>query len=281
MKATCYLCQNLLKEVVDSPWSLKRCVNCGLVQASPLPDQESVNKLYQGDYWKNYTFYSSQISAHEKYFRQKVTEIKRYHQSGKLLDIGCAVGVLLQVAKNSGFSVYGIDVASYAVKECQKKGLPAATGTIHTIEQKNHYDVVAAYEVVEHERDPLQTAITAQKLLKTGGLFVVTVPNSETLSARLMGKNWFGYKNKEHLFHFTRQSFYLLLKKAGFTNIKIMKDDSRPYLFIYYLERFNYYSVKSEILTNLIKLLKKIPLINSLTVPLNPWGNLIAYAIKE
>lgn len=279
---SCYFCKNKeLKTIVSLYWPIKKCPKCHLIQVSPLPSVKEVNKLYQGDYWKNFSYYSSQTPAHEKYFHKKIIDIKKLCGKGRLLDIGCAFGVLLKEADNQGFDAEGIDISDYAVKQCRKNNLKADTGVITDVKRKNYYDAVTAFEVVEHERDPLLTIKTAFQLLKPNGLLVVSVPDSNVLSAKIMGKYWFGYRNKEHLFHFSKDSLNILLIKAGFSNILIKKDIARAYLFIYYLERINYYLFKSKGLNKFISSLKKVPFINSITVPLSPWGNLIAYAFKK
>jgi len=278
----CYLCGNKkLKIIVNLDWPIKKCPKCRLVQVNPLPSIKEVNELYQGDYWKNFSYYSSQIPAHEKYFRRKIVDIKKLRRKGRLLDIGCAFGILLKEANNQGFISEGIDISNYAVKQCQKNNLNAITSVITDVKKKNYYDVITAFEVVEHERNPLLTIKTAYQLLKVNGLLVISVPDSNSLSSKIMGKYWFGYRNKEHLFHFTKDSLYMLLQRAGFSNILIKKDIARAYLFVYYLERINYYFFKSKELNKFILSLKKVPFINDLTIPLNPWGNIIAYAVKK
>lgn len=279
---TCYLCKNKkLTLVVPLDWPIKKCLSCQLIQVNPLPSIVEVNKLYQGDYWKNFSFYSSQLPAHEKYFYKKIIDIKKVRKAGRLLDVGCAYGTLIGQANKQGFSAEGIDISDFAVKQCQKNNLRARTGVIGDVRKKNYYDVITAFEVLEHERDPLDALKIAIKLLKQDGLLVISVPDSASLSSKIMGKYWFGFQHKEHLFHFTKETLNLILKKSGFSNIIIKKDTGRPYLFIYYLERINFYLFKSKLLERLISSFKKIPFIKDLIVPINPWGNIITYAVKK
>lgn len=278
---SCYFCGNKkLKTIINLDWPIKKCLRCNLIQVNPLPSIREVHDLYRGDYWKSLSAYGQQFSTHKNYFQKKISEIKKYYSTGNLLDIGCALGSLLEVAQQQGFKAEGIDISDFAVKQCRKLGLSATQGVISDIKKKNHYDIITAFEVIEHELNPVLTIKTIHKLLKKNGLYVMTVPDSGTFISKIMGPYWFGYRNKEHLFHFTVDSLRPLLKKGGFKKIEITSDISRHYLFTHYLERFNFYLIRSKTLTKFINFLKKIPFINSLVVPFNPWGNIIAYAYK-
>lgn len=281
-KHTCYLCGNKeMKLIVPLEWPIKKCLNCNLIQVSPMPSLSAVNQLYKGDYWKSLSSYGQQFSTHTNYFQKVINYIKKKRSSGRLLDVGCALGSLLQVAKQQGFMAEGIDISNFAVKQCKNLGLSATQGVISDIKKRNYFDIVTAFEVIEHELDPISTVKTIHKLLKKNGLLVVTVPNSKTVFSKVMGSRWFGYHNKEHLFHYTDATLQLILKKGNFKNIKITRDIGRHYLFTHYLERFNFYLIHSNSLKKFISFLKKIPVINSLVIPFNPWGNIIAYAYKK
>lgn len=278
---SCYLCrQHNLKTVITLDWPIKKCLNCSLVQANPLPTQKQVDSLYQGDYWKNFSFYGAQMETHKNYFQKKIAELKKIKSAGRLLDVGCALGALLEIAEKQGFDAEGIDISDYAVKQCRRSGLKASQVIVTNLREKSYFDIITAFEVVEHELDPLRTIKKANELLKDNGLLVVTVPDSGTFTSQIMGKYWISYKNKEHLFHFTVKSLRLLLEKGGFKKIIIKADIGRYYLFTYYMERLNYYLFKSKILSGFVNFLKKIPLLNKVVVPFNPWGNIIAYANK-
>lgn len=282
MNNKCYFCgNNKLATIINLDWPIKKCLSCQLIQVNPLPSIVEVNKLYQGDYWKNFSFYSSQLPAHEKYFHKIITDIKKMRKTGRLLDVGCAYGTLIDQANKQGFSAEGIDISAFAIEQCLKQKLKATTGVIGNIKIKRFYDIITTFEVLEHERDPLDALKIAMKLLKQDGLLVISVPDSASLSSKIMGKYWFGFRHREHLFHFTKETLNLILKKSGFSNIIIKKDTGRPYLFIYYLERVNFYLFKSKMLERLISSLKKIPFIKDLIIPINPWGNIIAYAVKK
>lgn len=280
MVNNCQLChKNNFKLIIKASWPIKRCLTCGLVQTNPLPSKKEVNALYQGDYYKNFAPYLSQLSSHQKYFYQQLKEIKKFVKTGRLLDLGCALGPLLVEAEKQGFAAEGVDISSYAVKYCRKHGLAAKTGTVFSVKKNNYYDVVAAFELIEHEREPLKVLQAVFQLLKKNGLIVISTPNYNSLSRKLFGRFWIGYRHREHLYFFSPKTIATLLKKSGFKNIIVRNDVSRPYTFDYFFRRLADY-LPFDILKQPLLLMAKLTKNIDLSLPINPWGNLIVYGRK-
>lgn len=269
----------MYKKIMYSRFSIKKNKKCGLVHVYPLPSQKEINRLYKGDYYKNYSNYSSQKLVHQRYFRKKLIEIKKKIQAGRILDMGCALGFFLEEARNLGFEVQGSDISSYAVSYCKKKGFEATTDLTQLIKNNKRFDVITAFEVIEHERDPEKMIEIIYKLLKNKGFCLCTTPNYDTLSRRIMGKFWFGYNHREHLYFFSPKILRLLFEKAGFINILVKKDDSRNYPLNYFFKRAADY-FKNRSLKKCFLFLAEIFKKSDITFPFNFWGNIIIYAEK-
>lgn len=275
---SCHLClSNNFTDVKDDKFPIKKCLDCGLVQVYPLPSDKAINKLYSGDYFKNYSLYLSQKKTHRKYFENKINQIKKKAPSGKLLDVGCALGFLLEEAEKQGFEALGMDISSYAVNFCRKSGLKA-TDNLEKLKD-GQFDVVAAFEVLEHEKEPLKTAKTMFRLLKNRGLCVCSTPNYNSVFRYLMGKNWFGYGHREHQYFFSPQTLRKLFDRAGFINIVVEKDEARSFPLNYFFKRGADY-FKRGVLKKILLFLAKIFSRSNFFVPFNIWENIIIYAEK-
>ena len=68
----------------------------------------------------------------------------------------------------------------------------------------------------EHVSDPVKTLAEASRILKSGGLFVASVPNPSCLEARIFGSNWVGWERPRHLYLFTPTLLQRYLTDAGF-----------------------------------------------------------------
>ncbi len=281
-----------------------KCTTCSLVQVVPMPSVKEIASLYHEDL-EHFDPYVEQMSVHHAYFKKKVEEILAYvipgpnslrgknagiqvkkkqipGQAGndrRLLDIGCAMGVLLEEARDVGFKSIGIDLSSDAVSYCKKNGLTAFIGTVYTVNQlkDSTFDVVTAFQIIEHERDPLRMMKRVYKLLKKDGWIVMATPNQSGLWQKLMGKRWFGYRHPEHVVLFDFDTMRRLLEAAGFKDIEIRNDSPRPFPLSFALSRAgDYFPWASWLLKPLGKIFDRFKIIN----PINPWDDMIVFARK-
>ena len=247
---------------------MKKCPVCGLVQFAPMPTAGVIAALYHEDL-EHFEPYIKEISVHREYFRKELGFIKK---KGTLLDIGCAMGILLEEAKKIGFKVQGVDISKDAVAYCRKKGLSVSTKW-----PSSKFDVITAFEIIEHERDPLAMVRHIHKLLNKGGLVLITTPNYDSVWRKIMGKWWVGYRHPEHVTFWTPQSLTYLLAHTGFKNIVVRHDKPRPFPLSFAVTRSaDYFPWAAWILRPLGRLLDSLTIRN----PINPWDDLIVYAEK-
>lgn len=100
-----------------------------------------------------------------------------------LLDIGCGTGDFLHQAKQSGYEVVGVDINEPALKEARRKGLANVfCGSLDEFRKANPdatFDVVTAFEVLEHLSNPNEFMRQIAGLLRPGGTLAVSVPNAD------------------------------------------------------------------------------------------------------
>jgi SAM-dependent methyltransferase len=248
-----------------------------------MPTIKQIAALYHEDL-EHFKPYIAQIPVHREYFRKKIQEIKK---RGLLLDVGCAMGVLLEEAQRAGFTARGIDISADAVMYCRKKKLDVLEGTLSSVGKKlreNSFDIVTAFEIIEHERDPLGMMSRVLSLLKIGGIAVLTTPNHSSFWRKIMGKWWVGYHHPEHVTFWDPRSLRELFERAGYRDIVIRRDSPRPFPLSFVFTRSADYfpclagrrAWAAWILKPIGKFLDHFKIIN----PINPWDDLIVYATK-
>ena len=115
-----------------------------------------------------------------------------------VLDIGCAEGVLgSEIKKRYGCDVFGMEINKYAIKQAQRLGIKVKMADL---ENKwpfpdNSFDVVMAAQIIEHVINTDNIILEANRVLKKGGLLIITTPNLA---------NWFN----RIIFLFGFQPFY-------------------------------------------------------------------------
>jgi hypothetical protein len=68
---------------------------------------------------------------------------------------------------------------------------------------------------LEHVADPTFVLTKARKLLTKSGLLFIDVPNFDSFSSKLFGKNWKYLLPEEHVHHFTKRTLEKCLTKSG------------------------------------------------------------------
>lgn len=213
---TCVVCRsNQFKPL----WrELQQCLTCGHVMANI--DLESLQPaaLYNDDYFSGdeYADYLRDRKTLERNFSARLKEVRRVHNGGALIEIGCAYGYFLNLAR-AYFSVRGFDIAESALKHAKNVfGLPVENSDFLDARLENETaDVIVMWDTIEHLLRPDLVVSKASKVLKDGGSLFLTTGDIGSLLARLRGKNWRLIHPPTHLHYFNKDSIRRLLKDAG------------------------------------------------------------------
>ena len=223
-----------------------RCRQCGLVFSTLSVDRDALEKLYSDKYFQTRQEYffqnpimNSSITeegATIQNFRFGLSLINRYGSKGRLLDVGCAVGVFLSLARQQGWKTYGVDISQYAASHCREVlGHEAFVGDLKEVQFPDRwFDVVTLWDVLEHFPDPASQLREVYRILKKDGIILIDTPNEESLLrwlARMIflvskGKILYPVRKLYHHFHlyyFTPRTLQMLLKKSGFSLIHLEK----------------------------------------------------------
>ncbi len=113
-------------------------------------------------------------------------ELLPAHLSGKkFLDAGCGTGWVSSEAHKRGAVVTSMDVGPELLKKvAQKVKTTAVIGSIMEMPFANDtFDIVVSTEVIEHVTEPLRALKELHRVVKPGGIVVVTTPNKKWLWA--------------------------------------------------------------------------------------------------
>jgi 2-polyprenyl-3-methyl-5-hydroxy-6-metoxy-1,4-benzoquinol methylase len=100
----------------------------------------------------------------------------------KLLEIGCGNGHALKLYKENGIDCTGLELNSDAISNCEQKGLSVFNKTVEefSLNHSESFDIVCAFQLLEHLSD-INSFLTASiKLLKPNGYLIISVPNNNS-----------------------------------------------------------------------------------------------------
>ncbi|GAB4124721.1 MAG: hypothetical protein Fur0040_06720 [Sideroxydans sp.] len=199
-------------------WDFRRCTQCGVFWLDPAP--------LPTEMWKAYTAYHTHgrqrgqawLSLMHRFIRllwwarwqrnglwREMQALRfmflRAAVPGRLLDVGCGGGRFMRRMHKLGWQVEGNDFDPQAAARVQRDyGLPVHIGDLAACNlPAGHYDAITLSQAIEHVYDPAATLREIHRLLKPGGLLVLTTPNPESRCAHTWGVHWRGWEAPRHV----------------------------------------------------------------------------------
>jgi SAM-dependent methyltransferase len=207
------------------------CLRCGFCHADGIPDQPAFDRYYRD--MSKYEQPAGAVQPSEfdlARFRATVAKIQSLtpRTDARILEIGCATGLLLSRLKRAGFpNVAGVD-PSPACGEMARRdyGVPVACGSLSDeLAPPASVDLLILIGVLEHLRD-LRAALTKlATMLAPGGRLFLTVPDASRYAE---GEDApFQEFSVEHINFFGPVSLANLMAAHGFRPIYTAQEQQR------------------------------------------------------
>lgn len=219
MSENCYVCNSkqIVRVTLETCYNNRErnvviCQSCGHCRICDKIDQKE-NVIAQGNHFDE----SLKMPYVRCYNREKVIlrQLNRFCKKGKILDIGCNNGKWLMVVGDK-WDRFGIEVSTKAAEVAKRCGAKIFNGPFEDYALRNDFDVITAFNIIEHLEDPRTITEWAYNHLKPGGFFVVLTPDRESVAAKKFGEKWPMYFPLVHLHFFTARSLDFLIEEAGF-----------------------------------------------------------------
>lgn len=157
--------------------------------------------------------------------KQKRRIVRKYsgRSKGNILDVGCGTGAFLAEMRKEGWDIKGIEPdAGARTNAATLHGIiPSEPAELFHLE-KESYDVITLWHVLEHIHRLHDYLQQMKMLLKPGGLLIIAVPNHTSTDASHYKQDWAAYDVPRHLYHFSPESMHGLAKQYGFQMKKIL-----------------------------------------------------------
>ena len=200
------------------PVTVLQCLKCGLGQQFPQPDPQKLIAAYSTMADPKYVSESRQRRRTQRSYVRLLRQHLPAGWSGPLLDVGCGVGLFLDLAAAEGWEAHGVEASEVLSAEAKRKHGDRVTWT--TFEdaafEAGSFEAICMWDLLEHVIDPPGVIEKAARLLRPGGLLALNVPNIESRVARTLGARW-PLLLPEHLYYFSPESLCRLLRSRGFS----------------------------------------------------------------
>jgi len=235
----CPVCQNTKWKAAYKikQYDIEECAVCGFARIDPLPAEESRPEFYSKEevidrntkkhtplqrFSRTMKSFSRKVTKYDK-SRMFYDKLRRYlPPRSKILDIGCGDGSFLKMAKKQ-FICSGIDISEYfAALAKEDDAIKVITGNfLLTDFGGQKYDGITLISLLEHLDDPARALKKCFDLMNDGGILLAKTVNYGCLNRIVKKGNWTGFRPPDHVVYFNPSNIKSLLKKAGFTKIKI------------------------------------------------------------
>ena len=151
--------------------------------------------------------------------RLKVYEAMMGHPCQNVLEVGCGPGVFYQPFSIRSVDWTGIDINPYWKKFGQQNNVPISTQPLVEVEGK--FDVVIAYQVLEHIKYPMSFMSLLTDRLQSGGIVHLELPNHQSLTAKIrkispfISKNYGFIQPPMHLRAYQKKTLEYLVKQLN------------------------------------------------------------------
>lgn len=238
----CKICgsSNLSKKYKVDNYNYLICNDCKIVFLDQNFTKDDISKIYNDKKYlsENYKFcikesklnsyfaMEDRLRIHSKRTQdeiRKTLKINNIKIGSKLLDVGCAAGFFLDVARANGYEPFGIEISDEGANHARNNyNIEIISKDLLKLDDNynNFFDMVTMFDVLEHLDEPTASLKKVYEILKSGRVLVVEVPNIKTIDT-------FSYRNlvsilqpPHHLFLFNPNNLRLILEKNGFKIIE-------------------------------------------------------------
>ena len=197
----------------------------GTIFQAEMPSVGAMNQYADSEYSSGvYREYAKSRDLKVATARPRLAAIKRLTDGRRLLDVGCATGFFMEAAADEGFDVRGLEFSTVAIGLARPdiRGR-IVCGDVNTLlsREPEKFDVVTAFDIIEHVQNPAKFLDEIGQILRPGGLLAISSPDTGHFLRYLMGAKWPMLQPMQHTVLFSRRGIAALLERCGFRDARV------------------------------------------------------------
>lgn len=228
------------REIVSTVWEapdarIYQCSNCDIVFLHPIMSEEEEREFYESQ-WPEYMkergapgetnpreHYQGNYAEGERRLANLMPFLR---PDMRVLELGAASAFLLDLVRPHVAEVTGIEPGPYRPWVEEEIGIEMFGDLAEVEAADRRFDLILAYYVVEHLRDPVADLRRLHDRLAPGGLLAIEVPNVNDALVRLYAVEAFDrfYWQRAHYFVYSHETLADVLKRAGFVEVQSLPE---------------------------------------------------------
>lgn len=235
-----------------------KCKSCNLVILNPRLSIKDLSQYYTSSYlpyrgssaWGKYAPFVD--NSQNKLDHIRYIKSKKYHQisaASVIMDIGCGNPTFIDyVQKRTSCKAIGIDFSDNGWQEDPSKfpNLELKTMDVQELKPAEKIDIITMWHYLEHDYFPDRTLAKLREIVKPNSKLIIEVPNYDSISRRIYGKNWAGFHTPRHTYLFSPENLTKLLHNTGWSVEEIDKKGTLDYYNLYWMSEMERKNINWE-----------------------------------
>ncbi|MFC1621036.1 class I SAM-dependent methyltransferase [Candidatus Omnitrophota bacterium] len=207
------------------------CNSCSTLFVNPRPSFKDLNYFYTSSnamhFLINDFFKPVEESRRDKIFKPRAEYIHGIFSGkapGLIGDIGAGFGIFLEELKKTWplAKSIAIEPSPEQADICRSKGLDVQCCALEELKGfEGQFDLLTAFELLEHLFDPSDFLNRVRSILKPGGYLLITTLNGQGFDIQLLWERSKSLNPPHHLNFLNPHSIPLLLERCGFQTVQV------------------------------------------------------------
>ncbi len=228
IKVDCPACgsQNHAREFRKVGFQYVTCLECGTLFVNPRPTAAMLKEFYldapSSRYWIEGFFLPVAEARREKIFKPRADYVAERISASSFMtvgDVGAGFGLFLEELRKRwpDYCMVAIEPSSEMAAICRSKGFDVAETTIEELQgYEGQFDLLTAFELLEHLYEPRVLLEQAFRLLRPGGYFLATTLNGKGFDIQVLWERSNSVFPPHHLNFLNPRSLVDTCKRVGF-----------------------------------------------------------------
>jgi 2-polyprenyl-3-methyl-5-hydroxy-6-metoxy-1,4-benzoquinol methylase len=203
-------------------FAINECGKCTFRFTNPRPVDAELDKYYDSSEYVSHSHRAVNLidfiyrTVRQYTLRQKLKLVNSLSDKANLLDVGCGTGEFLEVCKQDGWNIKGIEKNDRARKQAENFLGQKIEKDLYDTGRGGEFQVITLWHVLEHLPALHDVMTHLKKILAVKGHLIIAVPNHQSYDAGKYEAYWAGYDIPRHLSHFNQKSLKTLARLHDF-----------------------------------------------------------------